>query len=175
MIENSADFLHIWMLLSAAFGFIIGDDFGDSTRHRKCLQQINDDLREEFEKAPAFEEPLHRELHRQRGVINDIHKQIELRIQPPNCSRYCAMYATSFLGFGPLPSRKRRRSSLPLKPFARGQRESSIALGMTQLSCAAAFSALQSARSGLVASYSRLSWRPSRAPRVLREAAVSST
>ena len=76
MIENSADFLPIWMLFSAAFGFMIGDAFGDSTRHRKCLEQDNDDLRDELEKARAFEEPLHRELRRQRGVINDIHKQL---------------------------------------------------------------------------------------------------
>jgi hypothetical protein len=49
MIENSADFLPIRMILSAAFGFIVGDAFGDSTRHRKCLQQINNDLRGELD------------------------------------------------------------------------------------------------------------------------------
>ena len=76
MIEQSADFIPIWMLLSAAFGFLIGDAFGDSTRHRKCLQQINDDLRDELEQAHANEEPLHRALKQQRGVINDIHKQM---------------------------------------------------------------------------------------------------
>lgn len=76
MIENSADFLPIYMLFSAAFGFIVGDAFGDSTRHRKCLDQANDDLREELEKARASEEPLLEEIRRQRGVINDIHKQI---------------------------------------------------------------------------------------------------
>jgi len=37
MIEEAQDFIPIWMLLSAAFGFLIGDAFGDSTRHRKCL------------------------------------------------------------------------------------------------------------------------------------------
>jgi len=41
MIEDSANFLPIWMLLSAAFGFIIGDAFGDSRRHRKCLEHAN--------------------------------------------------------------------------------------------------------------------------------------
>jgi hypothetical protein len=76
MIENSADFLPMSMLLIAAFGFIVGDAFGDSTRHRKCLQQINDDLRDELEKARAFGEPLYRELKQQRGVINDIHKRL---------------------------------------------------------------------------------------------------
>jgi septal ring factor EnvC (AmiA/AmiB activator) len=74
--ESAADFLPIWMLLSAAFGFLIGDAFGDSTRHRKCLQQANDNLRDEIEKAIANEEPLHRALKQQRGVLNDIHKQI---------------------------------------------------------------------------------------------------
>jgi len=77
MIEAAAqDYIPIWMLLSAAFGFIIGDAFGDSTRHRKCLEQVNDDLRDQLEEARALEEPLHRELKRQRGVINDIHKQM---------------------------------------------------------------------------------------------------
>jgi hypothetical protein len=76
MIENSADFLPLWMVLSAAFGFLAGEAFGDSRRHRKCLEQVNDDLRDELEKARAFEEPLHQELKRQRGVINDIHKQM---------------------------------------------------------------------------------------------------
>jgi hypothetical protein len=64
------------MLMSAAFGFLIGDAFGDSTRHRKCLEQVNDDLRDELEKAHVNEEPLHRALKQQRGVINDIHKQV---------------------------------------------------------------------------------------------------
>ena len=76
MIENSADFLPISMLLSAAFGFIIGDAFGDSRRHRKCLEQVNDDLRDELEKARANEKPLQRQLKQQRGIINDIHKKI---------------------------------------------------------------------------------------------------
>ena len=76
MIENAADFLPISMLLSAAFGFIIGDAFGDSRRHRKCLEQVNDDLRDELEKARANEKPLQRQLKQQRGIINDIHKKI---------------------------------------------------------------------------------------------------
>jgi hypothetical protein len=76
MIEESAAILPLWMLLSAAFGFLIGDAFGDSIRHRKCLQQANEDLRDELEKAHASEEPLHRAIKQQRGVINDIHKQI---------------------------------------------------------------------------------------------------
>ena len=76
MIENTADLLPIYMLLSAAFGFLAGDALGDSRRHRKCLEQINDDLEHRLEKARAFDEPLHLELKRQRGVIHDIHKQL---------------------------------------------------------------------------------------------------
>ena len=76
MIENSADFIPIWMVLSAAFGFIVGDAFGDSTRHRKCLEQVNDDLRDELDKHRANEEPLHQAIKQQRGAIKDINKQI---------------------------------------------------------------------------------------------------
>jgi hypothetical protein len=76
MIENSADFLPLYMVLSAAFGFLVGDAFGDSRRHRKCLEQINSDLHDQLEKTRSDEEPLHRELNQQRGVINDIHKKI---------------------------------------------------------------------------------------------------
>jgi septal ring factor EnvC (AmiA/AmiB activator) len=64
------------MLLSAVFGFLVGDAFGDRTRHRKCLQQTNEALNDQLEKARAGEEPLHRQLKQQRGIINDIHKQI---------------------------------------------------------------------------------------------------
>lgn len=76
MIDESAAVLPMWMLLSAAFGFIIGDALGDNFRHRKCLEQSNEDLRDELEKARIDREPLHRELKQQRGIINDIHKQV---------------------------------------------------------------------------------------------------
>jgi hypothetical protein len=77
MIEESASaFIPLWMLMSAAFGFMIGDAFGDTLRHRKCLQEANEDLRDELEKARASEEPLRQVLKQQRGVINDIHKQV---------------------------------------------------------------------------------------------------
>jgi hypothetical protein len=74
--ESATDFLPLWMLLSAAFGFIVGDAFGDSTRHRKCLEQVNDDLRDQLEKVHANEEPLQQALKQQRGIINDVHKQM---------------------------------------------------------------------------------------------------
>ena len=74
MIEESAGFIPIWMLLSAAFGFLIGDAFGDSTRHRKCLQQINDDLRDQLQQTSSPN--LHQELAQQRKIINDIHSRV---------------------------------------------------------------------------------------------------
>ncbi len=76
MIENSADFLPFWMLLSAAFGFIIGEACGNDFRHRKCLEQANEDLRDELQEARSGEVPLLQALKQQRGVINDIHKRI---------------------------------------------------------------------------------------------------
>jgi hypothetical protein len=76
MIDESAAVLPMWMLLSAAFGFMIGDAFGDNFRHRKCLEQANEDLRDQLEKARIDREPLHTELRQQRGVINDIHKRV---------------------------------------------------------------------------------------------------
>lgn len=76
MIENSADYLPIWMLLSAAVGFMIGEAFGDTTRHRKCLEQANDDLHDRLEKDRACEEPLLQELKQQRGLLNNIHSYL---------------------------------------------------------------------------------------------------
>ena len=76
MIEESAAVLPLWMLLSAAFGFLIGDAFGDSLRHRKCLQQTNDELRERLEQAAPDAKPIQQALKEQRGVINDIHKHL---------------------------------------------------------------------------------------------------
>ena len=76
MIDESAAFFPVWMMLFAAFGFIAGDAFGDSRRHRKCLEQANEQLRDELERAAAREEPLLRELKQQRGIINDIHKRV---------------------------------------------------------------------------------------------------
>lgn len=73
MIENAADYLPVWMLMSAAFGFIVGDGFGDSRRHRKCLEEANEDLRNRLANTLAAEEPLLQELKQQRGLLNDIH------------------------------------------------------------------------------------------------------
>ena len=76
MIENFADYLPLWMLLSAAFGFMIGDAFGNSRRHRKCLEQSNKDLRDALQQYRTDAKPIHRELRKQRGVVNDIHKRV---------------------------------------------------------------------------------------------------
>ena len=76
MIETTADVLPIWMLISAAFGFMIGDALGQNFGRRKYLEQANDDLREELEKARASEAPVRGELKRQRGLLNDIHKHV---------------------------------------------------------------------------------------------------
>ena len=75
MTEESA-FLAIWMLLSAAFGFLVGELCGDYRRHRICLQQAYDELRERLEEAAADGKPIQRALKEQRGVINDIHSRL---------------------------------------------------------------------------------------------------
>jgi hypothetical protein len=76
MIEKAADFLPIWMVLSAAFGFIVGDAYGDTTRHRKCLEQANADLRDQLDNAQSCTSDLHRAIDQQRRVINDVHRRI---------------------------------------------------------------------------------------------------
>jgi hypothetical protein len=76
MIDESAAVLPIWMLMSAAFGFMIGDALGDSTRHRKCLEQANEDLRDELANTRTAEEQLLLELKQQRGLLSDIHHHL---------------------------------------------------------------------------------------------------
>jgi len=76
MIEPSADFSPIWMLLSAVFGFLIGEAYGDQARHRKCLEESNTELRDRLENTQPFPPDLHRTLEQQRKVINDIHKHV---------------------------------------------------------------------------------------------------
>ena len=76
MIEHLADVVPIWMILSAAFGFIIGEACGDYRRHRNCLQQANEELRQRLEEAVVETRPIQRALKEQRGVINDIHRRL---------------------------------------------------------------------------------------------------
>jgi hypothetical protein len=74
VIEQMADFIPIWMLLSAAFGFLVGEACGDQARHRKCLEQNNAELRDQLQQPRSPD--LHRELAQQRKVINDIHRRV---------------------------------------------------------------------------------------------------
>ncbi|WP_348263930.1 hypothetical protein P8935_05215 [Telmatobacter sp. DSM 110680] len=74
MIENPADLIPAWMLLSAAFGYLIGEACGDLARHRKCLEQNNAELRDQLQHP--LSKDLHRELAQQRKVINDIHSRL---------------------------------------------------------------------------------------------------
>jgi methylthioribose-1-phosphate isomerase len=76
MIDESAAVLPLWMLLSAAFGFMIGEALGGQARLRKYLDQANEDLREQLEETRPGAPSLQRELDRQRHVINDIHKRV---------------------------------------------------------------------------------------------------
>jgi len=75
MIESSEGFMPIWMLIAAGFGFITGEVCGDYRRHRHCLQQANQELRERLQETAAATTPIQRALKEQRGVINDIHSR----------------------------------------------------------------------------------------------------
>jgi hypothetical protein len=76
MIEKAADFLPMWMVLSAGFGFVIGELCGDYRRHRNCLEQANEELRERLDAAATDAKPIQRALKEQRSVINDIHRRL---------------------------------------------------------------------------------------------------
>jgi hypothetical protein len=76
MIEESQAVIPIWMLLSAAFGFLAGEAFGDSRRHRKCLEEANADLRDQLQNNQSSVPNLQSELDQQRHVVNDIHKRV---------------------------------------------------------------------------------------------------
>ena len=76
MIEHPADFIPIWMVLSAAFGFFVGEAYGDQARHRKCLEQANADLRDQLQNVHTCLPTIQSALDQQRRVINDIHKRV---------------------------------------------------------------------------------------------------
>ena len=76
MIAESTTYLPLWMMLSAGFGFLAGEAIGDYSRHRKCLEQDNESLRAELDKAHTASQPIHQQLKHQRGVLHDVHKQI---------------------------------------------------------------------------------------------------
>ncbi len=76
MIEAAQEFIPAWMLLSAAFGFIVGYAFGDQNRYRKCLEQENEDFRDQLQNTQPSTPIQQRALDQQRRVINDIHKRV---------------------------------------------------------------------------------------------------
>ena len=76
MIDESSAVLPLWMLISATFGFMIGEALGGQGRLRKYLEQANADLPDQLQQAPADASNLREALDRQRHVINDIHKRI---------------------------------------------------------------------------------------------------
>ena len=76
IINEATTVVPIWMVLAAAFGFLAGDACGDLSRHRKCIEKTNTELRDQLEKASAGEEPLCRELKHQRAVLHDVHRRI---------------------------------------------------------------------------------------------------
>jgi hypothetical protein len=76
MIEQATDFLPIWMVLSAAFGFIAGEAYGDQARHRKCLEQANEDLRNQLQNVPTCSPTIKTALDQQRRIINDLHRRV---------------------------------------------------------------------------------------------------
>ena len=76
MIDESAAVLPLWMLIAAAFGFMIGEAVGGHARVRKYLEQANDELREQLQAAQPSASTLQQELRQQRRVINDIHKLV---------------------------------------------------------------------------------------------------
>ena len=76
MTDNPADFLPLWMVLSAAFGFLIGELCGDYRRHRICLEETNEDLRQRLDQAAAETKPIERALKEQRGLLHDLHRRL---------------------------------------------------------------------------------------------------
>jgi len=76
MIDEAAASIPVWMLMSAAVGFMMGEAVGDSRRHRKCLEEANEDLRDQLENTQPCAPTLQSALDQQRRVINDIHKRV---------------------------------------------------------------------------------------------------
>jgi len=72
--------------------FIVGEAWGNNSRHRKCLEQANEDLRRSTPESPSLQEQLHRPFKQQRSVINDITSTSSLfqkpsRNTPPNSNK----------------------------------------------------------------------------------------
>jgi hypothetical protein len=78
MIDESSAVLPIWMLIAAAFGFLVGEACGGLARIRKYLEQDNEHLREQLDNERNSEASVQHELKHQRGVLHDIHKQVSV-------------------------------------------------------------------------------------------------
>jgi hypothetical protein len=76
MIDESATVLPLWMLISATFGFMLGEALGGQGRIRKYLEQANDDLREQLQHGQPGESNLSEELSRQSQILNEIHRYL---------------------------------------------------------------------------------------------------
>jgi len=76
MIDESAAVLPLWMLISAAFGFMLGEALGGSGRIRKYLEQTNDDLREQLQQGRPDKSKLSEELSRQSQILDEIHRYL---------------------------------------------------------------------------------------------------
>jgi hypothetical protein len=76
MIEESAAFLPLWMLMSATFGFMIGEALGGQARVRRYLEQANEDLRDQLRKAQPCTSNPQSELGQHRRILIDLHKRI---------------------------------------------------------------------------------------------------
>ena len=83
MIDESAAVLPLWMLIAAAFGFMVGEAVGGQARVRKYLEQANEELREQLQQVRPYPSTLQQELSQQRRVINDIHKRISAVTKGP--------------------------------------------------------------------------------------------
>ncbi len=76
MIDESAAVLPLWMLVSATFGFMLGEALGGQGRIRKYLEQANDDLREQLQQSRLDESKLSEELSRQSQTLDEIHRYL---------------------------------------------------------------------------------------------------
>ena len=76
MIDESAAVLPLWMLISATFGFMLGEALGGQGRIRKYLEQANDDLREQLQQGRPGESKLSEELSRQSQTLDEIHRYL---------------------------------------------------------------------------------------------------
>lgn len=66
----------LWMLLMAAFGFIIGWSLGEEIARRRAAEERVDELREQLAAADPAIPSQDRQLKEIRRVLNDVHRLI---------------------------------------------------------------------------------------------------